>query len=325
MGWRAWLARVRARRVRARLTVEGWWFSALMVGVLVAALNTGNSLLFLVLAAQCAALVLSNVLAEWNLRGLGVARRLPSELFAGQPSPGALVLHNRRRIGAAFAVHLAELGDPLPPDPRPLRRAPPRPRLAEAAVAHAAPGARVEAPTRWVFSARGPARLSAIEVSSTFPFGLVRRWRELPAPAELLVYPVPAGGPPAWGVAAAAGARPVPHLRGRSGDFEGLRGYVPGDPLRDLHWPTTARTGKPMVVQRSAERADEVMVEVADLSGPAWEAALSRATGAVVRHFRLGHAVGLAMGGRRLSPAPGELWRRHLLGLLAVAPTREHK
>ena len=56
--------------------------------------------------------------------------------------------------------------------------------------------------------------------------------------------------------------------------------------------------------------------------GLRWEAALERACGEVVLHFRQGHAVGLKLGGRMLSPRADETWRRQLLDLLALAPRR---
>lgn len=106
------------------------------------------------------------------------------------------------------------------------------------------------------------------------------------------------------------------------GGFRGLRRYVPGDPLRDLHWPTTARTGKPMIIMRNQEVSDEVVVDVMEHSGTAWERSLSRAAGQVVHHSTVGHAVGLRMAGRVFGPRTGDAWRRHLLGLLARAPRR---
>ena len=34
---------------------------------------------------------------------------------------------------------------------------------------------------------------------------------------------------------------------GNSGEFVGLRDYRPGDPLRQIHWKSWARTGRPIV------------------------------------------------------------------------------
>ena len=278
-----------------------------LFGVLLAALNTGNNLLYFVLGTQLSLLVLSNALAEWNLRGLDVRRRLPAELFAGQPAAGAFVVENRRRFGASWALHLEELDGAL----------------ATASLERVGVGETEEALARWTLPNRGLASLSRVRVWSAWPFGLVRRWRELDVPAELVVFPAPSAAAPLPPGGVGTGDRERPDLAGRAGDTRGLRPYTPGDPLRDLHWPTTARLGQPMVVERAAESADEVVVEVPERQGAAWERALSEATAAVLLHLRLGRSVGLNLGVERLRPGIGEGWRRRLLLKLALAPRRE--
>jgi uncharacterized protein (DUF58 family) len=305
-------ARARVRtRVRARPTREGAWFLLLVLAVVLAALNTGNNLLYMVLGSLLGALVLNNVLAEWNLRGLRLERRLPDEAWAERSAAGAFVVHNGRRLGAAWSLQIREVGEAGA--------------LATGHALRVAPGERVEVPARWTFAERGEARLAVLVVESTFPFGLMRRWRELPAPASLLVFPRPEPGLARRRMSGVGRARPQQTQVGTGGDFRGLRPYVPGDPLRDLHWPTTARTGKPMVVVRNQEVSDEVVVEVMETNGPAWERSLSRAAGQVLHHTGVGHAVGLRLGGRVLPPRTGDPWRRHLLGLLARAPRRGHR
>lgn len=306
---RAWLdnlVKPWRRQVHARPTAEGGWFLLVLLGVLIAALNTGNNLLYLVLGTQLALLVVSNALAEWNLRGLVVTRRLPEELHAREPGAGAFLVRNERRWGAAWGLHLDELDGGE----------------ARALLLRVGPGELLTAPARWTFPTRGEARLGRLRVWSAWPFGFVRRWRDLELPAALIVYPAvgPALAGPATGLH--GGARERLDRAGRSGDFRGLRGYAPGDAIKDLHWPTTARTGQPMVVERGAEGAEEVVVEVPERAGEAWERALSEATGQVIWHLRAGHAVGLQLGRERLPPGAGDAARRRLLSRLALAPAR---
>lgn len=305
---RAGLARGFRQRVHATPTREGVWYGLMLIGTVVAAVNTGNNLVYLALGLLCGALVLSNALAEWNLRGLTVTRRLPSEAFAGEAASGAYVVQNRRRFGTAFAIEVSELEGAE----------------ARGIAAWVAPLQSLEVPVQFVFESRGVVQLSRIRIASGFPFGFVRRYRDLDLEAEFVAYPAPGPGPNARSRAHHGLTRQSLRRRGHGDDFYGLRPYVPGDPLKTVHWPSSARAGRPMVIERVAEAADEVVVEVPEIAnGDRWEAALSRACGQTVRHFTWGHAVGLDLGGQLVAPGTGAEQRRRILGALARAPHRE--
>ena len=57
-----------AWRRRLKVTKLGWWFMGLTLGIGLAAINTGNNLLFLVLGMLLASIVISGVLSEQSLR-----------------------------------------------------------------------------------------------------------------------------------------------------------------------------------------------------------------------------------------------------------------
>jgi uncharacterized protein (DUF58 family) len=283
-----------------RPTREGGWYLAVLAGVLVAAVNTGNNLLYVILAMLMAIMVVSNLLAEWNLRGLRLRRRLPEELFAEVDAPGAIVVENHRRWGRAFALELRELDAAGGA-------------LAEGKVGLVEPGGVAEAPARWRLPTRGPQPLRALRVESRFPFGLLRRWRTLDLPEQVLVFPRPDRGAPPARPAGLGHARPDSRARGGGGDLLGLRDYAPGDAPRDLHWLTTARVGRPVVVLREADSSEELRVVVPPVVGEALEDALRLAAGAVVAGLDAGKAVGLELPGAQLPPRAGPRWRRLLL------------
>ena len=55
--------------------------ATLLLGV--AAVNTGNNLLFLVVSAMLGFMAVSGLLGWMNIRGLSVSVRLPDEVYAG--------------------------------------------------------------------------------------------------------------------------------------------------------------------------------------------------------------------------------------------------
>lgn len=293
---RAW-----AERVRVRPTREGAWLLVLLTGLTAGAFNTGNNLLYLLLALLLALLVLQSLLAEWNLRGLRVERRLPTEAFAFEGAAGALVLVNRRPALAAMAVHLRELDGGE----------------ARCVVSLAEAGGRTEAPVTWTFAGRGWQPLGRVRLESTFPFGFFRRYRDFALPEQMLVYPARRQGRPTLGGAGPGREHEDPRRRGEGGDFRGLRPYQPGDPVRRIHWPSTARTGRPMLIERAAEQASRVLVKVPGRPGQL-ERELSEACGLAVRSLAQGLAVGLETPERALPAGQGEVHRRRLLTALAL-------
>lgn len=290
-----------------RPTGQGIGFAFLVGGVAFAAVNTGNNLIYYVLALLFAMLIVSNILAEWNLRGLTLERHLPAEIRAGERALGQFVLVNRRRLGTAWAVEIEERGGVR----------------GSGRAASCPPGERVAVATSWTFPERGIGSLDTVRLRSLFPFGVLSRHRDLSLPAEVLVYPAPARGPSpvvntGMGVESADATG-----RADIGDFAGLRPYAPGDPIRRVHWPTSARAGAPMVVVRTGEGAEEVVLRVESaLRGGAREDAIRRAAGRVDWHAARGDAVGLDADGERIVPVPGPGQRRRILTRLALLAVR---
>jgi len=278
------------------------------LGVMLAAVNTGNNLLYLVLACLLGTLLVSNLLAEWNLRGLTVHRALPAEVFARRPALGTVVVDNPRRLGTAWTLRIIQRSSTGEP-------------LAEGRLLKVAAGARAEVFMEWSFPRRGVTPVGRLRVESSFPFGLILRWQMLDVPTSLLVYPFPLPGALDGQATGRGREAPDPHGRSRSGDLIGLRPYVPGDPIRDVHWPTSARSLVPMVLQRDGHQDAQVVVSVDP--GEEREHAISQATGAVLAHLERGHAVGLQLDGVVYPARSGVAWRSHLLRRLAEAPGRQ--
>ena len=97
-------------------------------------------------------------------------------------------------------------------------------------------------------------------------------------------------------------------------EFFGIRGYQPGDRLRDLNWAVTSRLAQPYVNQRAALRAADLVIMIDAFSdvGPrgdtTLDVAVRGAAGLATAYLRTGDRVGVvALGGvlNWLAPAPG--------------------
>ncbi|MCH2533656.1 MAG: DUF58 domain-containing protein [Bdellovibrionales bacterium] len=80
-------------------------------------------------------------------------------------------------------------------------------------------------------------------------------------------------------------------LKGQGMTFSEFREYVPGDDVRDISWPLTARTGKPYIKKYDEEREMMVML-VVDVSGSNDFGSKQYLKGEVINHLAaiLGYA-----------------------------------
>ncbi len=298
------------RRLRApralRATRAGWCFLAIIFGVGFAALNTGNNLLYLVLAGMLGFLVLSGLLSEASLRGIRVERRVLGEIHAGRDQRVIVRIHNDQRRVAAFAVTVEDRFDAGG--------------LLETAgrafALRVGPRAGVDRSYLWCPSHRGDHRFVGLRVSTRFPFGLFVKSMEIDLPREVLVYPelLPleeAAPTEPQGEADDAGP---PRPASAGDELVGLRDLVPGDGLRRVQWRRSLRSGRLLVGEREDESAGEIeiLLQLAPhATAETQERQIARAASEIVQHLDTGRRVGLRTAGR----GPGH--RAELLALLA--------
>jgi uncharacterized protein (DUF58 family) len=91
------------------ITREGWVYLGLILVAGIAALNTGNNLLFIIVAAMLAAIVVSGMASAAVLRGLELDVVLPAHVFAGSPVAARIILRNGRRWLPSFSISVVPL------------------------------------------------------------------------------------------------------------------------------------------------------------------------------------------------------------------------
>jgi uncharacterized protein (DUF58 family) len=143
---------------------------------------------------------------------------------------------------------------------------------------------------------RGVVREVVVELRGGGPLGLVwwTRKARLVLEHPIEVGPLP-DEPARLPVAGAGGAGGDPRAGAGLDVVRGVREYVPGDPARLVHWPTSARRGS-LVVKELDDPASRRLAIVVDLRGAAdaAEAAAARAAGLANRALREGLAVVMA-------------------------------
>ncbi len=302
-----------------RPTRAGWAFFAFTFGVGFAALNTGNNLLYLVLALMLAFLVLSGVLSESALRGIRVRRRVPRELFAGQEASVGLEISNHQRRLASFAIVVEDrIADADASD-----------RSAGRCFAlRVGPGETELRSYRHRPEARGHLDFVGFCVFTRFPFGLFSKALVISAPQRALVYPAVERlcAPPRLGAQARSGESLAGPL-GHGSDVQGLREYAPGDSMRRIHWPASLRSRALLVRQVTSDREAEVEVRLRTAGlppGDAFEKLVRWSASEVVSLLDAGLRVALRTDSAQFPADCGTRQRARLLSFLAlVEPSLE--
>src|SRR5579862_9081052 len=98
-----------AYQVDYRLTRDGIIYLVAVFILVLAAVNTGNNLLFLILACLLAGILISGVLSRVVLTGVGVKFDLPEHIFAGQPVLAEIELRNEKQMWPSFSLRV--IGD----------------------------------------------------------------------------------------------------------------------------------------------------------------------------------------------------------------------
>jgi len=114
---------------------------------------------------------------------------------------------------------------------------------------------------RHTFIRRGLYTLTGYRLATKFPFALFRKSRDVDSPLEVLVYPARVAVPRPPPRTTSRGEATANRL-GRRGEFFGLREHRASDDRRDVHWKSSARTGRLLVREYEDELARKVIIGV---------------------------------------------------------------
>ena len=237
-------------RMEYRLTREGWIYIAGVVLVSLAAINTGNNLLFLILACLISSILMSGVLSSVTLAGVEMRLSLPEHIFAGQSVRASLELKNEKLTLPSFSLRVEGVVRKEQPA-RALLPTPvyfpyiPRQQSAKQSVP-------------LLFPKRGAYRQEAFRIVTRFPFGFLQKARRLDLLSEALVYPSIEATPEFLELLPGIQGAIESVAKGRGQDLYALRDYLPTDSARHVHWKASARSGSLMV--REFAREDDFRV-----------------------------------------------------------------
>lgn len=238
--------RARLERLAIKLdygfTREGLVYLLVVVVIIVAALNTGNNLLFMILASLLAGILASGVLSAIVLTGIELEFALPERVFAGQPVSSRLTVYNRKRLLPSFSITIsARAGTNDGPRAKPLPNAPQNLLARPVYFAHLPHRAALVEHIELTFPRRGRYTQDGFRAGTKFPFGLVRKSREIAARHEMLVLPSIEPTDEFYEVLPLISGEVESFHKGRGHDLYAIRDYREGDSARHVDWKATAK------------------------------------------------------------------------------------
>lgn len=248
-------------RLYGRFTREGQLASALALGSTVFSLDVDRAEAHLVWGALVGTLGASLVASVFaRARGVALEVLVPPRVGVGEEVVFAVTLHN---AGPQPLTNLRVDGPFLPWDGAWTTEPPSVPRLR--------PGVPETVTCHARFRARGEHHLDPFRVSALVPFGLCQGPPVFSGGCRFVVVP-PVARVVSIRTPTLARHQPggVPRVTstGESFDLRGVRPYRPGDPIRDLHARSWARTGFPVVREYQQEYFRRVAIVVdPDTSG----------------------------------------------------------
>ncbi len=237
-------------KMEYRLTRQGWVYLAGIILVALAALNTGNNLLFLILSTLVAAILMSGILSSITLSGVELRLELPEHIFATRAVRTVIELRNEKLTLPSFSMRVEAA----------TKKGGPAPAMLETPVyfPYLPKREHVRQVVPMTFPRRGLYRQEAFRIVTRFPFGFLQKARRIDLKTEALVYPSVEPTEQLMEILPGLQGSLESVSKGYGQDLYALRDYVMTDSARHVHWKASARFGKLMV--REFTRDDDCRV-----------------------------------------------------------------
>jgi uncharacterized protein (DUF58 family) len=230
---------------RYHITREGWIYFGTLVVVAFAAINTSNNLLYIVLSALLAVVVLSAFMSALNFKSVRTSLRIPSHCYAGETFPITVQVRNEKTLFPTFSISF----EPAKESPF---------RFSRFYVPLIRGMEQISRTEHAMLPARGRFKLQRLQGSSRYPFGFFRKDRNYPVEAECLCYPEILPKEQINFETMDLGGSNERFARGLGHDLYTIRDYVPSDSARHVHWKASAKTSTLKTREYAAEEARQV-------------------------------------------------------------------
>jgi len=295
-------------------TREGKVVVLVSIGLGMAAVNTGNNLLYMVFGLSLALIIISGILSEANLRRLECLALKTLRTTARRATHVVLTVKSHRRRFPAFTIEAWPLFDGLSSDVEPAR------------FPELKPGETGIAACSITFHRRGEFELRGMVVSTTFPFSFFRKSVVTPVQASVIVHPAvhPVTGEET--TVSQSGEDEHRPVAGRGQEFFGVRDFRDGDSPRHILHRRSANRPSPVIREFEELGSKSVWIALVNAAvdgrggGDRVEAAVESAASLAVHYLDSNEVVGLVTASGEVSAGSGPAQAVRILDFLANIP-----
>jgi uncharacterized protein (DUF58 family) len=230
-------------RVTTRPTKEGITFLGLSIFVGVAALNTGNNLLYLIFGMMLSFIAISGFMSMINLSRIDVQHLTPENIFALTPISFKFFITNKKIFLPSYSLTV-EIET-------------------EKSFIPYIPAKDIKkAIIRCFFKHRGWNEIPDIYISTSFPFGFFRKRVLIRAVKEnILVYPKIEKTVIEESIFNQWPDEKVSVKSGFGYDIRSIRTYQYGDNPKLIHWKSSAKIGELMIRELHDDESKSAVIE----------------------------------------------------------------
>jgi uncharacterized protein (DUF58 family) len=306
-----------------RFTREGTIYVGGVFVVALAALNTGNNLLFLILSTLLAGILVSGLLSHLVLSGVELRLDLPEHIFARQPVRALAELTNHKRKLPSFSLRLCG------PATGSRRRKRPVGQILQQPVyfPYLPAGQTSQQSLEITFPRRGIYRQEMLGLQTRFPFGFVEKTRRVDSSLEAVVYPAVEPTDEFYEVLPLVSGELESFMRGRGHDLYSIRAYQTSDSARQVDWKASAKKGALQVREFAREDERRVLLVLDPFIPPnataasdlAFERGVSLCASLAWHFYEIDSVLGFRTAGLETPVAPADEVIYDILRHLAVA------
>jgi uncharacterized protein (DUF58 family) len=279
-------------------TRHGLMFLVVLTAMLLGSVNYNNNMGFLLTFLLGSMTFVSMLHTHKNMSGIQITSATARPAFAGENAVFQILIHAQAQARPAIGIQFSknqEVFHTIEPDrDNPLEIGCP-------------------ALKRGVFKP-GP-----MTIFTRYPLGLFRSWSTFDLGLECPIYPKPIYGPLMSGDGAAQSGQDTGQSAGPGvDDFDGLRSYLPGDPLRHISWKSLSKGQGVLTKEFIGQAGSSVLLDWDAFKEGDTEHRLSRLCGMVLAASSLDIAYGLKLPGKSIELDKGEAHKHTCLRTLAL-------